>query len=753
MKRKIIISIALGLLGLLFSRLNLFFEVGNYQFPLTIYLIFPLLISLAYGFPYGLISYASGFFLFPFFFDAYNEPLVAKIGHTLRVASWIVFHGLWVQFRNQKHLKPTPPILVQLIYTPIQYIFIKSFSSHWGLEMVLISLFLPFLTVAITDGLLTTPLIRQWLHKKQMNPRIANSINQIIAGSLILSLVITVIVTIVHNIVHGDPTLGILHQKDPLLFKNIILLGSIFSSGGIIAKIFEKALLREMSFEDVDIKYKTLFNDLSIGVVFQNDKGQVLEANPAACEIFGLTLEQILSGTFENSEWELIDESLAPSTEPLPSMKAIQKQSKLFNKVVGFHHKLRDTHLWLEIDSWPIKLSNSNIKVISAFKDISILYKAQEALKISEGNYRRSFANSSLAFALHEIVVDKDGFPVDYKYLAVNKAFEAMTGIKQHEAVGRTIKEIHPLVENSWITQFGKVALTGESIEFEDRTNLTNRIYRVSAYQPAPRQFAVLFYDVSSFYKTQKTLRKTQKQLENKNEELENLLYMLSHDLRAPLVNLEGFNGELSVSLIAYMQNPQDKEVLQDINTAQKFILSATNRMSNIINGALKLSRITKNPLLVEKIDMNGILNDCLQVLNYQIKEKKAKVDFEPLPHCYGDHGLISQVMLNLIENSLKYSTQDEVIIKIGGYLEADKAVYFVRDYGVGVPDKHKEKIFKPFQRLVHGEIPGDGLGLPLIKRIIESMHGSIEALQPEDGESGVIFQFKLPNSHKLKQT
>ncbi|HWQ08214.1 MAG TPA: PAS domain S-box protein, partial [Holophaga sp.] len=126
-----------------------------------------------------------------------------------------------------------------------------------------------------------------------------------------------------------------------------------------------------------------------------------------------------------------------------------------------------------------------------------MLLETFEVLKASENRYANLFNAIQEGFSLHEIVTDGSGVPVDYRFLAVNPAFEQLTGIPRDRWVGRTAKEVLPNLESRWVETYGRVALTGEPVLFEDYARALGRWYQVYAFSPGPRQFAVLSLDVT----------------------------------------------------------------------------------------------------------------------------------------------------------------------------------------------------------------------------------------------------------------
>jgi PAS domain S-box-containing protein len=130
-------------------------------------------------------------------------------------------------------------------------------------------------------------------------------------------------------------------------------------------------------------------------------------------------------------------------------------------------------------------------------QDITERKLVEQALAVSEERYRTLFSNMSEGFALHEILCDANGHPVDYRFLEVNPAFERLTGITRERVIGKRVLEVLPGTEKEWIERYGHVALTGEPAHIENFSAEINRWFEVYAYRPAERQFAVIFMDVT----------------------------------------------------------------------------------------------------------------------------------------------------------------------------------------------------------------------------------------------------------------
>jgi two-component system, chemotaxis family, sensor kinase Cph1 len=231
--------------------------------------------------------------------------------------------------------------------------------------------------------------------------------------------------------------------------------------------------------------------------------------------------------------------------------------------------------------------------------------------------------------------------------------------------------------------------------------------------------------------------KKVEEDLAEKNRELETMVYVASHDLRSPLVNIQGFSKELTRSCESLRQNldrqgyeltPECSSLLkEDIPEAISFILTGVNKIDTLLSGLLRLSRLGRAALRVEKLNMSEMIRGILQSMEFEIKEKKAVVHVEPLPPCLGDSVQMNQVFSNLLNNALKYLVPERKgNIVVSGELSGKQVVYEVRDNGIGVASEHQAKIFEIFHRLNPSHTEGEGLGLTIAQRALERQGGKI---------------------------
>lgn len=246
------------------------------------------------------------------------------------------------------------------------------------------------------------------------------------------------------------------------------------------------------------------------------------------------------------------------------------------------------------------------------------------------------------------------------------------------------------------------------------------------------------------------------KALASKNDELESVVYTASHDLRSPLVNIDGFSSELARSCEDVTKVLSDRPltekaeqqlltiVNEDIPASLQFIRTSAGKMDMLMRGLLKLSRLGRAAIDIEPIDMNELLANIKHGMQHQVNKRQVELAIEDLPPCLGDRSQISQVFTNLLDNAIKYLDQNRKgKIHIEGKDAFDECIYSVADNGVGIEKSCQDKAFEIFHRLSpEGSVKGEGIGLTIVKRILDRHNGRIW-MESKAGE-GTVFHVAL---------
>ena len=232
-------------------------------------------------------------------------------------------------------------------------------------------------------------------------------------------------------------------------------------------------------------------------------------------------------------------------------------------------------------------------------------------------------------------------------------------------------------------------------------------------------------------------IRERTEQLETANKDLEGFSYSVSHDLRVPLRAIDGFSHQLQ-KLCADKLDDEGQRYLN-------IVRDNTKKMSQLIDDILAFSRMGRLGMTMSEIDMLKLAQNVFEDLKPSLAERECNIEFKPLPFCHGDLSMMRQVWINLLSNAIKF-TQNKTIarIELGGYIENDENIYYVKDNGAGFDMQYADKLFGVFQRL-HGieEFDGTGIGLAIVKRIVTRHGGRVWAKGKVN--EGATFYFAVP--------
>lgn len=233
-------------------------------------------------------------------------------------------------------------------------------------------------------------------------------------------------------------------------------------------------------------------------------------------------------------------------------------------------------------------------------------------------------------------------------------------------------------------------------------------------------------------------LRKKEKKLQQKDEELQNHLYTVSHELKTPVVSIQGF-----ISLIlAFHKDSINDEISDYFERINRNLI----QMEELINDLLEFSGIEIAEDKFESVSFNVIIDNALSELQYQIDKAPIRIEIiDNLPSVYCQTSQIVRVFTNLISNAIKYSCKDKTPeIKIGYSADEIFHKFYVKDNGVGIPSGQRNKLFRMFSRLGNKKgVGGTGLGLAIAKRVIEAHGGEIWVESRRN--KGATFFFTLP--------
>lgn len=443
---------------------------------------------------------------------------------------------------------------------------------------------------------------------------------------------------------------------------------------------------------------------------------------------------------------------------PIPNCPSYQT----FSSGEAAHAEVCEQHLGsrcFDISTYPVKDNDGTVQqVVHVTRDITGRKRVEKALRESEEKLRVTFESISDAVA----VIDLEG-----RFTQVNEAAARMTGYTKEELVGRNVldtmiaKKDHDkivldmaktLEEGGALGIRSYTLVTKDGREFE--SEFSTAVLRDSSGNVI--NLIGVARDVTERKRAEKERERLLAELEDKSKEMKQLLFVASHDLRSPLVNIQGFTREIERSLqqVHSVLEEEDvpsavKEKLaapieEGIADSLSYILASTSKIDTLLTGLLKLSRLGQVAITIEKLNMSELMAEVVDGFEFQTKEAGVKLEVGKLPPCQGDKAQINQVFSNLIGNALKYLDPERPgVIRVSGGKEDSKAVYTVEDNGIGIAPEHQETVFQIFQRVGSSTSSGEGLGLTIVRRILDR-HGGKVWLESEPGR-GSRFHVSLP--------
>jgi PAS domain S-box-containing protein len=391
--------------------------------------------------------------------------------------------------------------------------------------------------------------------------------------------------------------------------------------------------------------------------------------------------------------------------------------------------------------------------------------------KRGEDELRRALAkNEALLEAIPDLmfIINREGTYVDFK-----RAAPGALALEAESIIGKNVRDtgFSAEAESRILTRLEDTVRTGEpaTVEYELDTPLGRGVYEARLVKLNDDEILSVVRDVTERRRAEEELWRAREELERRveertaeltrsNEDLRTFMYIVSHDMRAPLVNLKGFAGELRSSLAevcaqvaeALPQLDHEKRAAvtaalgRDVPEALGFIETSVKRMDDFIGGVLKLSRLGRRELEYETLNMDALVRDTMDTLRHQLEQRRAKFAVGSLPEVEADRTAMEQIVGNLLTNAVLYLDPGRPgEITVTGAVEGGEAVFHVRDNGRGITARDAKKIFEPFARVGDGSVPGEGMGLAYVRSLV-GRHGGRVWCESEPGV-GTTFTFTVP--------
>lgn len=497
-----------------------------------------------------------------------------------------------------------------------------------------------------------------------------------------------------------------------------------------------------------EIHYHSIIEQANdtIYIIDSSPKPKLIDINQSGCRLLGYTKEELLQLTVFDINFECDLTDSASKIEELRAGIPVRTEQKF---------KRKDGSA-VEIELSAKKMADGNIMVVA--RDISERKKAEQEIKTLNESLERKVKErtTELEHIITELKESEEKFQKafdasaagisitnlsDTNLMDINRAFTHMTGFTKEEAIGHNTKEL------GLITNIAK----REEVLKEIQEHGYARNFEMTVRHRSGKEFEILASVETIILKGKKcalniihdiTDRKTaERQLMIVNQELEAFTYSVSHDLRSPLRAINGYAEILQEDYQAQF-NDEANRLLQNIK--QNAI-----KMGNLIDDLLAFSKLGRQEIEKEEVDLNELLETIIIELNKN-QPHKTTIKYTTLHKVKADYNLLYQVIFNLVSNGIKYSSKGEnPEVEINSEEKNGEIILSVKDNGAGFDMKYADKLFGVFQRLhSQEEFEGTGVGLAIVHRVITKHKGRVWA----EGKinEGATFHISLPINENI---
>ncbi len=504
----------------------------------------------------------------------------------------------------------------------------------------------------------------------------------------------------------------------------------------------------EQALQESEKRYRMLFESAGDAIFILEAEGEkagnIVALNKMAAEMHGYT----------------VDELMHKNIRELNAPASMRNVPHIMRRILGgewvkseevTHRRKNGTVFFVELSAGLLELGDH--KYILGFdRDITERKIAENLLLHTQQTLQTIL--SSMPYGVVVIGMDKKVRNANKAALELMKydVEEQIVGTICNQSFCPTDEDICPIIDlNSAVNQTETILVT------KDGKHLPILKTVVPIEIDGEKVLLEAFIDITDQKNAELKLQRYASELKQSNEDVLSFAYIVSHDLRAPLVSIKGFTGELQYALqeiesvfdrcMLHLSEQERAKLAatyrKDVPVAMDFIKSSVGRMDGLISAVLVLSRLGHRELRPEPLDMTRVSKSILSSLAHQIEQRKTVVTIGELPAVTADKLAMEQIMGNLLDNALKYlDPVREGKIAVTAERNGEEVVFHVADNGRGIAQEDMHKVFEIFRRAGKQDVPGEGMGLAYVKTLVRRLGGRIWC-ESEPGK-GTTFNFTI---------
>ena len=456
---------------------------------------------------------------------------------------------------------------------------------------------------------------------------------------------------------------------------------------------------------------------------------RIVYANPMLprlleIDVAGTLLGQYLAALVEQTVWSNLNDHLQRCCDGLSSVEECELRL--------------DSGRWLEVRIDAIDTADAQgAGVLLTLVDVTEIRRIESDLRNSRETLR------AITDVIPAMISAVDA---ENRVVLVNKLQADVLGVSFTEAQGRHAEDLTDTDFAAYDAELNQLILaTGEGMPFFEETigalNDSERVLLTTkALIPsseAEGRVETISFDITDRKKAEREREALIEELERRNEELERFSYRVSHDLRSPLITLRGFIGLLNQDIDSGDPNLVAKDLDQ--------IQGAAERMQHLLQDLLALSQVGQLMKPPVAIELRAVIEEAVGRVSGALSASRVRVEVgDSMPRVVADFERLVEVLQNLLENAIKFSPADkDSVVQVGAIERPQHTELFVKDSGPGINPSYHERVFGLFERLDQSTL-GTGIGLALVKRIVQEHGGQVWIESTGDG-SGTTVWFTLP--------